>query len=75
MSDAIGPPSDSFHVLGMTDDELRNYAVQEQILHDPSKQGHGYDRCEHCHYTRHPCSTYDLATAVLQLLDRDDSRL
>ena len=53
-----------------TADELRRYVLQEQILHDPSKQGHGYDRCEHCHYTRHPCTTYDLATAVLQLLDR-----
>ena len=50
-------------------DDLRRQALQEQFLHDPSKQGHGYDRCEHCHYTRHPCSVHDLAAAVLWLLD------
>jgi hypothetical protein len=61
-----------FQVIGMTDDELRRFALEEQNLHDPSKQeGNGYERCAHCHYTRHPCSTYELATAVLQLLDRD----
>ena len=59
-----------FQVIGLNDDDLRRYALTEQMLHDPAKQDHGYDRCEHCHYTRHPCSVYDLATAVLQLLDR-----
>ena len=67
-----GPMSDRFQVIGMTDDDLRRFALEEQSLHDPSKQeGNGYERCAHCHYTRHPCSTYELATAVLQLLDRD----
>ena len=62
---------DSFKVIGLTDDELRRYALDEQRLHDPARQeGNPYERCELCHYTRHPCSTHDLATAVLQLLDR-----
>lgn len=31
--------------------------------HNPANQdGHGYERCELCHYTRHPCDTYDLAS-------------
>lgn len=57
--------------LGMTDDELRRFALEEQRLHDPDNQtDNPYERCELCHYTRHPCSTHDLASAVLQLLDR-----
>jgi hypothetical protein len=52
------------------DDELRRYALDEQRLHDPANQDHNYERCEHCHYTRHPCDVYELATAVLYLLDR-----
>ena len=39
--------------------------------HDPTKQGHGYNRCEHCHYTSHPCDAYDMADAVIRLLDRE----
>ena len=35
--------------------------------HDPSKQDHGYDRCEHCHYTSHPCDVYDLASWVIEM--------
>ena len=50
-------------------DDLRRYALDEQRMHDPVKQAHGYDRCEYCHYTRHPCSVHDLATAVLWLMD------
>jgi hypothetical protein len=58
-------------IIGLTDDQLRRYALDTQAMHDPAKQeGHNYERCEHCHYTRHPCDAYDLATAVLQLLDR-----
>ena len=54
-----------------TDDEMREYVEQERVLHDPAQQeGNGYDRCEHCHYTRHPCSVHDLASMVLGLLDR-----
>jgi hypothetical protein len=72
-SSPMGPQSNSFQIIGLTRDELRRYALTEQLLHDPSKQDHGYDRCEHCHYTRHPCSVHDLATAVLQLLDQGAS--
>lgn len=50
-------------------DDLRRFALGAQRMHDPKVQGHGYNRCEHCHYTTHPCDTYDLATAVLWLLD------
>ena len=54
-----------------SDDEIRQYATSERDLHDPAQQeGNGYDRCEHCHYTRHPCDVYELATVVLALLDR-----
>ena len=55
----------------MTDDELRRYALGSMKLHDPAQQeGNGYERCEHCHYTRHPCDVYELAQIVLALLDR-----
>lgn len=64
--------TDNFRVIGMTDDELRRYALDTQRIHDPKFQPENpYERCAHCHYTRHPCETHDLATAVLQLLDRD----
>ena len=53
----------------MTDDELRQYAEAERDLHDPAQQDDNpYERCALCHYTRHPCSVYDLATEVLRLL-------
>jgi hypothetical protein len=51
-------------------DEVRQYAESERDLHDPAQQEHnGYERCAHCHYTRHPCSVHELATIVLALLD------
>ncbi len=54
-----------------SDDQLRRYALESQRLHDPKRQeGNGYDRCKHCHYTRHPCDVYELASIVLALLDR-----
>jgi hypothetical protein len=52
------------------DDQLRRKALGVQETHDPAKQGHGHRRCEHCHYTSHPCDAYDMATTVLELLDR-----
>jgi hypothetical protein len=52
------------------DDQIRRLALDEQRLHDPKMQRNGYDRCEHCHFTRHPCSVHELATIVLALLDR-----
>ena len=53
-----------------SDGEMREYATFARDQHDPSKQeGNGYNRCEHCHYTRHPCDVYDLAVMVLALLD------
>lgn len=55
-----------------TADDLRRYALDLQRVHDPAQQeGNGYERCEHCHYTRHPCEVYELATIVLALIDRE----
>lgn len=55
----------------MTDDELRDYAVSTRDQHTPEMQdGNPYERCALCHYTRHPCDVYDLANAVIGLLDR-----
>jgi len=52
-------------------DEMRRVALFAQRQHDPTNQdGNPYERCEHCHYTRHPCEVYDLATMVLALLDQ-----
>ena len=43
-------------VTEMSDGELREYATFAMAQHDPAQQeGNGYNRCEHCHYTRHPC--------------------
>jgi cytochrome c peroxidase len=50
-------------------DDLRRYALGAQRLHDPKLQANGYNRCEHCHYTSHPCDVYELASAVLWLID------
>jgi hypothetical protein len=36
--------------------------------HDPKNQDHKYNRCQICHYTRHPCNTFELAEAILILL-------
>ena len=55
----------------MDDDQLRREALGVRDTHDPAKQDHNYDRCEHCHYTSHPCDAYDMANTVLELLDRD----
>lgn len=52
-----------------TRDDMRRTAIHAQRQHDPAFQQNGYNRCEHCHYTRHPCEVYDLATMVLFLLD------
>ena len=56
-----------------TADQVRRYALDEQRLHDPAQQGTDAwpDRCSHCHYTRHPCDVYELATIVLALIDRE----
>jgi hypothetical protein len=56
----------------VTDDELQDYAAGLQREHDPTNQKHNYERCELCGFTHHPCDVYDLATAVLALLDRGD---
>lgn len=53
-----------------TTEEMRSYATGLRDQHTPANQeGNGYDRCEHCHYTRHPCDVYDLASMVLALTD------
>lgn len=58
------------------DDALRREALDAQRRHDPVNQGTDFwpNRCAICHYTHHPCETYDLATTVLMLLDRGRSR-
>lgn len=54
----------------MTDEELREWAMSVAHDHDPEHQAHNYVRCELCGFVRHPCDTFDLARAVLALLDR-----
>ena len=54
----------------MTDEEMREWAVSLVQDHDPLNQNHAYERCELCGFVRHPCDTFDLARAVLALLDR-----
>ena len=57
-------------IIGLSRDELRAYALDEQRLHTPAQQtDNPYDRCALCSYTRHPCEVHDLASAVLSLLD------
>jgi hypothetical protein len=64
-------PRDEPLIIGLTDDELRRHALEIQMMHDPRKQENNpYGRCALCHYTRHPCEVFELATAVLQLIDR-----
>jgi hypothetical protein len=54
-------------------DDLRRFAEDEIARHTPANQpNNGYDRCAECHFTRHPCDVYDLAAAVLRLLDRQE---
>ena len=51
---------------------MREFAEFTRNLHDPEKQqgqGQWPERCAHCHYTRHPCDVFDLASMVLALLD------
>lgn len=51
-------------------DVLRRFALLVQREHDPAQQDAGYHgRCAVCGFTRHPCDTYSLASAVLDLLD------
>lgn len=37
--------------------------------HSPENQTHGYDRCELCNFTRHPCDMYDAADLILKLVE------
>ena len=54
----------------MSTDELRQFATFARSQHDPAQQADNpYQRCSLCHYTRHPCDVYELADAVLRLLD------
>ena len=54
-------------------DDLRAFAQDELDRHTPANQeNNGYERCALCHYTRHPCDVYDLAAAVLRLLDKNE---
>ena len=55
----------------LSDEELRAFARSTLRRHDPAQQSHPYDgRCELCGFIRHPCDTFDLAEAVIELLDR-----
>lgn len=56
----------------MTLDELRRFATAMRDTHDSTKQGHGFDRCEHCGFGRSPCDVYELANETLALLTRLD---
>lgn len=59
----------------MEDAALRRFAADEQRLHDPAQQTNGWPgRCALCSYTRWPCSTWELATAVLELMGERDDR-
>lgn len=56
-----------------SDGDMASFAESERVLHDPARQeGNGYERCELCHFTRHPCDVHDLASMVLGLLDRGE---
>jgi len=48
--------------------ELTEWATAIRDQHDPHKQQNGYERCQLCGFTRHPCDTYELASEVLRLL-------
>lgn len=61
-------------IIEHTIPQLREYATNVRDAHDATKQDHGYERCELCGYTRHPCETFDMASAVLVLLDKAADR-
>ena len=66
--------SDPWEELVLSRDDLRREALSVQKAHDPDQQpDNGYMRCALCHYTRHPCDAYDMATTVLMLLDEGQS--
>lgn len=55
-----------------TRQEMRDFASGARDEHTPANQpDNPYDRCAWCHYTSHPCDTYDLASIVLALLDEE----
>ena len=45
----------------------REWAYSVRAAHDPETQGHGYERCSLCSYTRHPCEAFELADTVIAL--------
>lgn len=58
----------------MNDDDLRMFANAMLFSHNPEYQeDNPYGRCALCHYTRHPCDVYDLAAAVIGLLDLQEA--
>lgn len=50
---------------------IRRLAMQALNDHDPDKQedNRPANRCARCNFVRHPCETFELAEAVLTLLD------
>ena len=61
---------------GMTFEQVREYALDEQHRHDPEHQeGNLYGRCAHCDYVRHPCTIHDFASIILAMLAAVGARL
>lgn len=64
----------------MDQDQEEEYPREQQMAlardtmkqHDPANQDHGYERCEHCNYVRHPCEAYELAELLVKALERLD---
>jgi len=56
----------------MTDEDARGFALGMLNEHDPAQQvDNPYkNRCEICHFTRHPCDVYELAKVTIALLER-----
>lgn len=66
--DALSEESTAMDLAG-----AREWAGQMMLAHHPDHQSHGYDRCELCHFTHHPCDVFDLAAYVWRLSRRDST--
>lgn len=55
--------------FGVTDGEWVEWCKELLATHSPTSQLHGYERCEHCHYTRHPCDVFELAAELLKRVE------
>jgi hypothetical protein len=51
-------------------DQLTVFAKGVREEHNPSyQQGHNYNRCALCDFTRHPCDPYILADDILKFFE------